>query len=111
MTSDRHPDPAGPAPELEAPTETLDPHADREPEAQAAAVSAATQDPPLARGAAVGRFVVLGVEGAGGMGWVFSAWDPKLDRKVALKLLRPRRGGELPDAAQRRLLREAQALA
>lgn len=63
---------------------------------------------PLARGASVGRYLVLGLAGTGGMGVVYAGYDPELDRKVALKLLRPDRGGE---AARRRLVREAQAIA
>jgi hypothetical protein len=59
------------------------------------------------RGGSVGRFVVIGVVGRGGMGVVLSAFDPELDRKVALKLL-----ADQPDAERRaRLLREAQAMA
>ncbi len=60
------------------------------------------------RGEVLGRYVVLARLGAGGMGVVLAAYDPELDRKVALKLLRDPRGGE---AARTRLLREAQALA
>jgi tetratricopeptide (TPR) repeat protein len=63
----------------------------------------------LERGAAVGRYVVLDRIGAGGMGVVYAAWDPELERRIALKLLRPERFGSEPDRL--RLLREAQALA
>ncbi|MBC8073071.1 MAG: protein kinase, partial [Deltaproteobacteria bacterium] len=66
----------------------------------------------LLPGATVGRYVVLEELGAGAMGRVYSAFDPRLDRRVALKLLR---GHALLDAAptraSQRLLREAQALA
>ena len=43
------------------------------------------------------------------MGVVYAAYDPELDRQVALKLLRPR--GRQPEELRRRLLHEAQALA
>jgi tetratricopeptide (TPR) repeat protein len=59
-------------------------------------------------GTRVGRFLVLHPVGAGGMGVVYAAYDPELDRKVALKLLRA--GRERRGEAQR-LLREAQAIA
>jgi serine/threonine protein kinase len=66
----------------------------------------------LARGAEVGRFVVLGLVGRGGMGEVYAAHDPELDRKVAIKLLRGRsdRAGEGGEG-RARLMREAQAIA
>jgi tetratricopeptide (TPR) repeat protein/predicted Ser/Thr protein kinase len=51
----------------------------------------------------IGRFVAVRRIGAGSMGVVHLAWDPELDRKVALKLLH--RGDD------ERLLREAQAIA
>jgi serine/threonine protein kinase len=44
------------------------------------------------------------------MGVVYAAYDPKLDRKVALKLLRPRGGGDQTRRTAR-LEREAQAVA
>ncbi|MES1206733.1 MAG: protein kinase, partial [Pseudomonadota bacterium] len=61
----------------------------------------------LERGQAINRFVVLGLVGRGGMGEVYAAYDPELDRKVAIKLLRTRDAAE----AKSRLLREAQAIA
>ena len=62
----------------------------------------------LTRGAVVDRYVVLRQLGRGGMGIVYLAHDPELDRRVALKLLAPAADGP---GAQGRLLREAQALA
>jgi tetratricopeptide (TPR) repeat protein len=62
----------------------------------------------VARGASVGRFLVLGTVGAGGMGVVLAAYDPELDRRVALKLLHAG-GGDA--AARRQLQLEAKAMA
>ncbi|MBL8954988.1 MAG: protein kinase [Myxococcaceae bacterium] len=62
---------------------------------------------PLVRGSALGRYLVLEQIGAGGMGVVYAAYDPDLDRRVALKLLR-HAGGEKQRA---RLVREARAMA
>jgi serine/threonine protein kinase/tetratricopeptide (TPR) repeat protein len=66
----------------------------------------------FARGASIGRYVVLGLVGRGGMGEVYAAYDPELDRKVAVKLLRikPGAGVSLVEGKQR-TLREAQAIA
>ncbi len=93
------------------------------------------------QGLSLGRFVLLEPIGAGSMGYVFAAYDPELDRKVAIKLLRsgasPEEGARLLaestidsrdwcraeaetaaaapqaelDGRQQRLLREAQAMA
>src|SRR5215217_5284162 len=66
----------------------------------------------LERGALMGRYVVLERIGAGGMGIVHAAYDPELDRRVALKLIRidSTTPAQL-ERAQARLLREAQATA
>lgn len=57
----------------------------------------------------ISRFRLLEHVGSGGMARVFAAYDEQLDRKVAIKVVRPR------DAASKlsnqRLLREAQTLA
>lgn len=57
----------------------------------------------------LGRYRVDHGIGAGGMGLVFSAWDPALERNVALKLLRPELAAT-PEARDR-LLAEARAVA
>ena len=61
--------------------------------------------------ARIGRYLVIERLGEGGMGVVFAAYDPQLDRKVAIKLVRPAYTETSGDEAQARLLREAQALA
>ena len=60
----------------------------------------------LRPGTRLGRYHVEHPIGHGGMGVVHAAYDPELDRHVAIKLLRTR----APDAHSR-LLREARALA
>jgi len=66
--------------------------------------------PHLQPGAKLGRYVVNGTLGKGGMGVVYAARDPDLDREVAIKLLRPELARVDADAAQR-IAREAQAMA
>ncbi|HET6339969.1 MAG TPA: protein kinase [Polyangiales bacterium] len=65
-------------------------------------------EPALSRapavGSRVGRYRLLQELGAGGMGVVYEALDPELDRKVAIKLVQPR-------FHKAQLVREARALA
>ncbi|MCP4448017.1 MAG: serine/threonine protein kinase [Myxococcales bacterium] len=75
--------------------------------AEAAEGRAAPESKALDRGATLGRYIIVDTVGVGGTGIVYSAFDPDLDRKVALKLLRKSYG----HAARARLLREAQAMA
>jgi serine/threonine protein kinase/tetratricopeptide (TPR) repeat protein len=63
----------------------------------------------LQPGSRVGRYQILGAVGRGGMGEVYAAYHPDLDRRIALKVV----GGLGADASERRarLLREARAIA
>ncbi len=64
----------------------------------------------LPRGTNLGRYVLLDCIGRGGMAVVYAAYDPELDRKVAVKLLRTDLPGA-PSELRASLLREAQAMA
>ena len=55
-------------------------------------------------GGQLGRYVLLARLGAGGMGVVYAAYDPELDRRVAVKVLRRTRAGD-------QLREEARAIA
>lgn len=69
------------------------------------------QDAP-AVGTQLGRFHLLQQLGVGGMGIVYAAYDPELDRKVAIKLLRTRGlTAERRERETARLLAEARAMA
>src|SRR4051812_2775120 len=64
------------------------------------------------RGSSIGRYVVIDQLGQGGMGIVYSAYDPELDRRVALKLVHPGpEGSGSTKGGATRIQREAQALA
>jgi eukaryotic-like serine/threonine-protein kinase len=82
-------------------------------EAATAAAIARAGAPALPdRGDTLGRFVVLDRLGQGGFGVVLAAYDPDLDRKVAIKLIHPRLFQYIsPEDAKQRLLREARSLA
>jgi eukaryotic-like serine/threonine-protein kinase len=59
-------------------------------------------------GRRVGRYQIERVLGVGGMGIVYAAYDPQLQRKVALKLVRPENTTEV---AQSLMVAEARTLA
>ncbi|MEM7157070.1 MAG: serine/threonine-protein kinase [Myxococcota bacterium] len=60
----------------------------------------------------IGRFTVIDEIGRGGMGIVYAAYDPDLDRKIAVKVLQPvAESTEEVTEGRARLLREAQAMA
>ncbi|MFY9550507.1 MAG: protein kinase [Thermoanaerobaculia bacterium] len=64
---------------------------------------------PLAAGTRLGPYEILAPLGAGGMGEVYKAWDKKLDRDVAVKVL-PQSIAADPDTLAR-FEREAKAVA
>ena len=70
-------------------------------------------DSTLRRGAIIGRYIALELVGRGAMGEVYAAYDPELDRKVAIKLLRTRGedSASIDADARARLMREAKAIA
>lgn len=77
-------------------------------ETPALAVNDLFQSPPDALiGQSIGPYVVEDVLGTGGMGIVYGARDPRLERRVALKVLPATRPGAAE--AKERFLREARA--
>jgi serine/threonine-protein kinase len=64
---------------------------------------------PLASGTRIGPYEILRVLGAGGMGEVYAARDPRLARELAIKVLPS--DAIADDDARRRLLREARMAA
>jgi eukaryotic-like serine/threonine-protein kinase len=93
-----------PSPELtqsqdQQPTRASDP----------AATPAPVSDPDSSQLKTWGNFQLLQRLGRGGFGEVFRAWDPVLEREVALKLLLPR--GQNPEQEFASLVSEARAMA
>jgi serine/threonine protein kinase/tetratricopeptide (TPR) repeat protein len=75
-------------------------------------VAALGKEALLPTGTRIGRYLLLEHLGEGGMGVVYAAYDPELNRRIALKLLRAQASDVLGAVAARtRLLREAQAMA
>ncbi len=68
----------------------------------------AREVPPLVEGSQVDKYRLVRVIGSGGMGVVWAAHDPDLDREVALKVLR---SVDAEQTLRTRLLREARAMA
>jgi len=66
----------------------------------------------LERGRSLGRYLIVDILGAGAMGVVYRAYDPDLDRALAIKVVGSDADGSTHGAReQARLLREAQAMA
>jgi eukaryotic-like serine/threonine-protein kinase len=65
----------------------------------------------LQPGDAIDRYVVGQRLGAGAMGVVFEAFDPELQRRVAIKLVQPGAPAHASERERARMLREAQAMA
>jgi len=85
---------------------TVAPSTDRDPP------TVEDERPTLPRGTTIGRYVVLSFLGRGGMGVVYRAYDPDLNRQVAIKVVGLRElSDDSREPARQRLLREAQALA
>lgn len=66
----------------------------------------------VSTGDQVGRYIIVKFIGSGAMGVVYRAYDPELDRSIALKLVRVLSTDDEPaEHARQRLLREAKAMA
>src|SRR5262245_27056709 len=73
-----------------------------------APVSSTVREPACVLGGSLGRYRLERELGAGGMGVVHAAFDPDLERRIALKVLRV----SVPSTnAKDRLMREARAMA
>ena len=94
------------APELEGTSPFFDPARPLDVEDVRRLLGASESDDGLG---AIAEFQVLSIIGQGGNGIVLKAWDTKLNRFVALKLLSPRLAAD--PVANQRFIREANAVA
>ena len=83
-------------------TKDVDPHE------QTSAEPAKPATGHMVAGRTIGGFELISILGEGGMGVVWSAHDPNLDRVLAIKVLK--RSDAAP-SLRKRLLREARAMA
>src|SRR5436190_385036 len=119
MTDDKNPEvptPSRVTPELRVTvpdTLPVEQVADELPERREPATSIDSRLPTgMHESGMLGRFNILDILGAGGMGVVLAAYDPQLDRKVAIKVLRTRGlTGQRREKEAARLLREARSMA
>ncbi|MEX1363935.1 MAG: serine/threonine-protein kinase, partial [Nannocystaceae bacterium] len=95
---------------MTASSQPIEPRQSPADRAMEAAVARALFGDASRTAARIGRYTILDAIGAGGMGRVYRAYDPQLDRRVALKLMHPRVEEDATGAA-RRLRKEAKALA
>lgn len=72
-----------------------------------AAVAKTEPAPPIARGQAIGRYLILDRVGTGAMGVVYTAYDTELDRRIAIKVLK----STANPVSRQQLRAEAQAMA
>ncbi len=70
-----------------------------------------SQPSRLVPGQSVGRYTLMRQVGSGAMGVVFEAYDPELDRRLAIKVVKMRGDARQRANASTRMIREAQALA
>jgi serine/threonine protein kinase/tetratricopeptide (TPR) repeat protein len=78
----------------------------------AASPPAVTGEAEIAPGEVIGRYIVVGAVGHGGMGTVYRAYDTQLNRTLAIKILhRELTWSEGADEVALRMQREAQAMA